>query len=147
MWRIIAMGPDFGQVKGIESIVLGILKGHDLYLEGPARVIAPLDGLREVSAMVVGIITSHPIGFFIDHKIDALIGLEVILDPELFALGIDPHVGMAGVAVHVSIALGHAAVTHQNGHLMGGLRRQSPEVPLHVVTAQTSVCPALLGMN
>src|ERR1700688_2044018 len=35
-------------------------------------------------------------------------------------------------------------IAHQNGHLMRRLRRQRPEIPLHIVVAQTVVRAAFL---
>ena len=39
------------------------------------------------------------------------------------------------------------AVAHQPGDLVGGLRRERPEVPLHVVVAQVGVRQPLLGVD
>jgi hypothetical protein len=61
--------------------------------------------------------------------------------------GVDPHVGVAAVAVHVPPGLRDAAVAHQPGDLVRRLRRQRPEVPLHVVVAQVVVLHALLGAD
>ena len=71
----------------------------------------------------------------------------MVLDPELVAAGIDPHVGVARVAVHVAVGLGDTAVAHQPRHLVGGLGRQRPEVPLHVVVTQSVVGAALLAAD
>src|SRR5699024_5214052 len=77
-------------------------------------------------------------------EIDSLVGFEVIFHPEAFALFIDPHVGMAGVAVHMPPCFGHATIPHQPGHLMSGLRGKRPEIPLHIMITKTAVRPTLL---
>jgi hypothetical protein len=71
----------------------------------------------------------------------------VVFHPEPLAGGVDPHVGVGAVAVHVPPRPRDAAVAHQPGHLVRRLRRQGPEVPLHVVVAQVVVRAALLRAN
>ena len=83
-------------------------------------------------------------GLGVGEELDALVGLEVVLHPEPLAPRVDPHVGVAGVPVHVPPGLGQAAVAHQPDHLVRGLRQQGPEVPLHVVGAQVVVDAAFL---
>jgi hypothetical protein len=147
MQGIVTVGPDLGQIKGIEAVVLGLFKWHDLNFQRPAGVFPPLDRLAQIAAVVVGVFPGDPIGLFLGEKLDALVGLEVVLDPEPFAFGVNPHVRVARVAVHVPIALGDPSITHQDRDLMGGLWRQGPEVPLHVVVSQAAVRPALLRMD
>ncbi len=61
--------------------------------------------------------------------LDALLGLEVELDPEALVLRIDERVGMRTEAVDMAIGLRQAAVRHQDRHLMQAFRRKRPEVP------------------
>ena len=62
-------------------------------------------------------------------------------------LCIDPHVGVAGVAVHVPPGTSESPVAHQHGDLVGRLRRERPEVPLHIVVTKIGVRAALLGAD
>ncbi len=94
--------------------------------------------------MVVGVDAGEALGLVARHVHHALVGLEVVLHPELLALGVDPHVGVRAVAVHVPPAQRQAAVTHQVGDLVGGLGVEGPEVPLHVGVAQAGGGQALL---
>ena len=94
--------------------------------------------------MIVAVLAGDPVGLGLGEEVDALVGLEVVLDPEPHAGGVDPHVGVARVAVHVAPRPGDPPVAHQPRHLVGRLRRQRPEVPLHVVVAQVGVRAALL---
>ena len=68
----------------------------------------------------------------------------MVLHPEPLALGVDPHVGVRAVPVHVPEVLREAAVAHQPDHLVRRLRQQRPEVPLHVVGAQVDLGQPLL---
>ena len=68
----------------------------------------------------------------------------MVLQPDFLSAGVDPAVGLGAVAVHVPPGPRDAAVAHQVGDLVRGLRGQGPEVPLHVVVAQPVVGAALL---
>jgi hypothetical protein len=74
----------------------------------------------------------------IGQVLDALLGLEVELNPESLVLGIDEDEGVASEAVHVPIGGGNAPVTHNNGYLVECLRQRGPEVP--VVEGATQIC-------
>ena len=137
--RIILMRPDLGQIERIDAIGLGILIGHDLPFERPARVIAFVDRVEQVATVIVAVLAR-----FLDclvlrqMGIAAFrpdVGVEVEFDPELLAILVDEHVGMAAIAVHLAPVLGHAAIAHQIGHLMCAFRAQRPEIPHHVVIA------------
>jgi hypothetical protein len=84
------------------------------------------------------------VGLLVGEELHALLGVEVVLHPEPLAGGIDPHVGVRAVAVHVAPRLRQAAITHQVGDLVRRLGRQRPEVPLHRVVAQAAGREALL---
>src|ERR1039457_6331730 len=111
------------------------------------RVTAVLDRVVQVTLVVVGVGGGHLVAFVLGEELDALVGLEVVLDPEPLAGGVDPHVGVGGIPVHVPPGPGDAAVAHQPGHLVRRFRRQGPEVPLHVVVAQVVVRAAFLGAD
>ena len=144
MERVVAVRPYLGEVEWIEAIAPGFPEGHDLHSQRPARMLAPPDRLEEVAPVVVAVFPGDPVGVVLGEEFDALVGLEVVLDPEPLAVGVDPHVGVARIAVHVPPRAGDPTVAHQHGDLVGRFRRKGPEVPLHVVIAQVGVGPALL---
>src|SRR5689334_3917611 len=89
--RIIAMRPGLGQVKGIETILLCVRKGHNLHLKPPDREVIALDCFAQVATMVIRIFRRHRLGFSIGEVLDTLLRLEVILDPEFLASRVNPH--------------------------------------------------------
>ena len=97
--------------------------------------------------MVVAVDAGQPVSLRLSQEVDALLGLEMVFHPKLLALGVDPHVGVAGKAVHLPPGLRNAPVAHQPGHHVSQLRGQCPEVPLHVMVAQVAVGAALLGTD
>ncbi len=141
------MRPDLGQIERVEPVVRGLRLGHDLHLQRPARVLALLDRLEEVVAMEVGIGSRHLVGLLLGEELDALVDLEVVLDPEGLAVGVDPPVGVRGVAVHVPEGARDAAVTHQPEHLVQRLGAERPEVPHVGLVAQAAARIALLGVD
>jgi hypothetical protein len=90
----------------------------------------------EVATVVVGILAGDAGRLLAGEALDALVAVEVVLHPELLAGGVDPHVGVRAVAVHVAEGLRDATVAHEVGDLVGRLGVEAPEVPLHVVVAQ-----------
>ena len=138
------MRPDLGQVERIEAIRRRVLERHDLHFQLPCRVLSALDAVEQVAAVEIRIGAGHGLRFSGGEVLNALLGLEVVLDPDALALGVDPHVGVAAVAVHVPPGAWRTAVGHQDGHLVvrRGLKR--PEVPLGVVAAQAVCAHALL---
>ena len=141
------MRPDLGQVEGVEAVGGRVLERHDLHLQAPDRVVLAGDRRVEVAPVVVGVLGLHGLGLGVGEVLDALLGLEVVLDPDLLARGVLPQVGAAAVAVHVAVGARRAPVAHQDHHLVGRLGRERPEVPLHVVAAQAGVGHALLRVN
>ena len=59
----------------------------------------------------------------------ALQRLEMKLDPETLAPGVDQRERMGAVSIDVADAHRQAAVGHQDRYLMQALRRQRPEIP------------------
>src|SRR5262249_12530309 len=107
------MWPDLGEIEGIEAIGCSIPKRHDLHFQPPDWVILLQNGFAQVSTMVVGIFRCHRPGLSISKVLDALLGLEVIFDPEFFACGIDPHERMATITVHMTQGARRATVRHE----------------------------------
>jgi hypothetical protein len=62
--------------------------------------------------MVVVFLGAYGPGLRVGKVLDALLGLEVVLDPELLARSILPHIRAAAVAVHVAIGARRAPVAH-----------------------------------
>ena len=145
--RIVRVRPGLGQVERVEAVGLRVRVGHDLHRQRPARMLAARDRLEQVAAMEVGIGAGHVRGFVVGEERHALVGVEVVLHPELLAGGVDPHVGVRAVAVHVAPGARQAALAHQVGHLVRGLGIAGPEVPLHVVVAQARVGQPLLAAD
>jgi len=142
--RVVRVRPDLGEVEGVEAVGLRVLVGHDLHGEAPLREVPGLDRVEEVTAVEVRVRAGDLLGLLAREVLDALQAVEVILDPEALAGGVDPHVGVGAVAVHGAPRLRQAAVTHEVGDLVRRLRVQRPEVPLHVVVPQARVRQALL---
>ncbi len=138
------MRPGFGQIERVDSVGLGLFKGHDLHRKHPARMLATPDRLEQVAAVEVSIASRHGGCFGVAEELHALVGMEVILDPEFLALGINPHICVRAIAVHMPPGPRQSAFAHQIGHLMRALWIVDPEIPLHVIVAQARIGKPLL---
>ena len=65
---------------------------------------------KQLLGVIVRVRSREPVGLFRGHALDALLRLEVELDPEPLVAGVDEAVGMTAVPVHVGDAFGNAAV-------------------------------------
>ena len=57
--RIIGFRPDLGEVERIERESLGLLVGHDLNKQGPAREVAALDAVEKVALVHLPILADQ----------------------------------------------------------------------------------------
>ena len=97
--------------------------------------------------MEVSILARHFIGLSLGEEIIALLGLEVVLNPEALAFGVNPLVGVRSEAIHMAQGSGQTAVAHQPGYLVRRRGIQAPEIPLHIVIAQTRTRHTLLRVD
>ena len=141
------MRPDLGEIERIPRKRLGLRLAHHLDAEAPARKIAALDGLEEAALVRFAVPCRQGAGLGVGEAFDALQRLEVELAPHPLAVGVDEAVGVAAVAVEVTVRSRQAAVREQDRHLVQGFRAQRPEIPLHVQVAQVGLRVALLGVD
>ncbi|MGY3246865.1 hypothetical protein ACVWYT_006314 [Streptomyces sp. TE4109] len=113
----------------------------------PGREVAALDRLAQIALVAVRVLTGELVGLGLGEVLDALVGLEVVLDPEDLSGLVAPLVGVRAVPVHVAQRGRDAPVTEEPGHLVGGLGRQTPEVPDVVRLLRAGVRVALLGVD
>ena len=93
---------------------------------------ARCNGLEEISLRKVRVGARHCAGTVGVEVLDSLVALEVVFDPVVFAVGIDPLECVAGVAIHEAVAIGRSSVREEDAHLVATLRREREEVPEHV---------------
>nr|GEU28579.1 hypothetical protein [Tanacetum cinerariifolium] len=135
--RVVLVRPHLGQVERVVRHLGGVGLGHDLHGQLPAREIAVFDGVEQVALRAFAVAAHELGGFGVAQIGDALLAHEVELDPEPLVFRADEAEGMAAEAVHVAVALGYAAVAHDDGDLVQRFGQQSPEVP--VVFGRTQV--------
>ena len=113
----------------------------------PRGKIPRLDRVMQVATVVVGIRSGDEFSLGSAHLHVALVRGEVVFDPESLAGRVDPLEGMRAETRHLAPGTRQTAVSHEVGHLVGGLRRKGPEVPLHVGITQARARQALLGVD
>src|SRR5450759_3712967 len=127
--RMLGVRPYLGHVEGVEAVRLGVVLGHDLDPERPARVLAAVDRLEQVELVRVGRLADDLGRLLPRQEPDPLVGLEVVLDPDALAGGVDPLIGVRAEAVHVPVARRDAAIAEQPGEHVRGLGRKAEAVP------------------
>ncbi len=145
--RIVLVRPHLGEVEGIQAIFRGVGLGHELHADAPGRRRAIDDSREQVARGVVGVDARHPHRLLGGEVRDPLARLEMILDPDALALGVDPAEGVAAEPVHVAIGARRAAVREQDGHLVQGLRRQREEIPHRRRVLEIGLRVALLRVD
>ncbi|MPM95887.1 hypothetical protein SDC9_143043 [bioreactor metagenome] len=91
--------------------------------------------------MALPVIGNNLCCLFISKVLNALLCLEREFDPEPFVLGIEEGVGMRPIPIHMPVGLGNTTVSHGDGHLMQGLRKVRPEIP--VVLSRAHIGPGV----
>lgn len=81
--RVVAVRPYFGDVERIEPVVDGVLVRHDLHFEAPGRKVLAGDRVMQVAPVAVEVHRAHGLRLGVAEVLNALLGLEVVLDPEL----------------------------------------------------------------
>ena len=109
----------------------GLLRRHDLHIEFPFREVAALDRLIKLPCGETRVRFRRLFRQPGVRRPESGRGLEVIFDPHILVPVVVPHEGVAGIAVHLLIGGGRAAVRKQDRHLMQRLRRQRQEIPEH----------------
>lgn len=97
--------------------------------------------------MPVGVLSGQLGCLIVGEGLVALVGLAVDLDVVEGAIWLDPLVGVAGVAVHVTVGVWGTAVTEQVHHLVDGLVVGGEVIPEHGGVLKVSLRVALLGVD
>ncbi|MNP57595.1 hypothetical protein D3C76_1524360 [compost metagenome] len=100
---------------------MGLVLGHDLDVEGPARKVARFDAVEQIPMVTFPVAANEVLCLFITEVLNALLALEGELDPVPLIVGVDQAEGVAAETVHVPVAARNAALAHDNGHLVQGL--------------------------
>jgi hypothetical protein len=115
--------------KGVIRHLAGLLLGHDLDEELPFGKVAALNGVFEVAAMIVAIHSGDLLRFFIAEALNALLGLEVELDPNTLAFFANQRERVLTEHIHIAKGGGNAPIRHRDGDLVKGFGEHRPEIP------------------
>src|SRR5690606_11352515 len=144
--RVIALGPDLGQVEGIQMIRTGFLLRHDLNVHLPAGEVAALNRVEQVTLRAFAVAANYFLCFSVRQVLDALLGAEMELHPKALVLCVDEAERVTAEQVHVTEAGGNAAIAHHDGDLVQGFGQAGPEFPVVLGTAHTGARVALHGV-
>ena len=140
------MGHHFGHVEDVPIVAESISLWDDLDAELPFCSLALLQVTKQIPSRVV-MVLQQPLCLLAGQVFDTREGSEVQLDPNCLSTFVDPAESVRAEAVHVSEPIRSASITHQNGHLVRGLRRQPEEVPHRARVLQVSPGVSLLSVD
>lgn len=123
------MRPNLGDIEGIEAILLGIFRFHDLDINGPRRIFTTLNSIEKISSSVIRIFTSKTLSFRSLQVLDTLISLEVPLDVFEVAIGINKLKSVRRVTIQVTVAIRSTTVGEENSNLVNRFRDKREEIP------------------
>ena len=128
--RVVGVRPDLGQVEGVVGHLLCVRLGHDLHVHRPLGEVAAGNGVEQVALVAFAVLADQRLGLGVGQILDALLRLEVELDPEALAGRVPEAVGVRAKAVHVAVARRNAALAHDDGDLVQRFGQQRPVVPV-----------------
>ncbi len=144
--RVVGMRPDLGEVERMVRHLGGVGLRHYLHIHRPTWIFATLDGLEQIALRTLPVIGNDGCRLRVGEILDALLGPKVKLHPETLIVRTDEAVGVRPETVHMAVRRRNAAIAHDIGDLVQGLRQPGPEVPVIVGTAHVGARIALDGM-
>lgn len=104
------MGDCLSHVENVELIVFTLLLGDELNVPCPRGEVALGDIFVKVLRGIVLVGSGEILSLLASEVLDALIGLEVILDVVNFSLFVNPLVGVRAVAIQMSETIWGATI-------------------------------------
>lgn len=145
--RIVGMRPDLRHIVDIKAVSISVGNGHNLDKPVPGGGASIEERFMQVASGKVLVLHTLLGGLSISEVLDALSGLEVVLNQECLPFGIDPLIGVRAVAVQVTVPIRGASVREEDHDLMLSLRSIAPEVEGSVWVLDASLGMALLGVD
>ena len=108
--RVILLRDGLSHIENVELVVFTLLLGDELNVPSPRGEVALSDVVVQVLCGIVLVGSCEICSLFAGEVLDALIGLEVILDVVNFALIVHPLVSVRAVAIQMSETIGGATI-------------------------------------
>src|SRR5690554_5062026 len=134
--RKVAFWPYFGQIKGVDRVIVCFFLRHDLYIHLPFGEVLPLYRLKQIPLVRFPVGPNQVNRLFVGEVFYSLLRSKMEFHPITFVFRIVKAKGMATKTMHMPIGLWNAPVAHHDGHLMERFRKKCPEVPVVVGASQ-----------
>ena len=144
---VVPVGPDLGEIEGIEAVIRSVFLRHDLNAQRPAGELAVFDGIVEILEQERRLLATDFRRLFGGEALDALVRLEVEFHPIPLAFGVDQHEGVGAESVHAAIRGRDAAIPEEHGELVRGLGRVGEEIPDIVRLLAVGIGIVFLGVD
>ena len=103
--------------------------------------------IMEIPSSVIWVYSFHVLSFLTGEILYALIGFEMVFDPERFAVFVVPLEAVASVSVHVTERLGGSPVREQNRYLMKRFWSQRQKISEHICIFEIGLRITFLSVN
>jgi hypothetical protein len=127
--------PDLGGIENVKVELILARFWADLDTEFPGWISALLDGVPEITAMEVGIVSCELQSFIPDQRVHAKSWSPVELHERAYAFGIGKGEGVDTKALHHAKRARDSPVAHRPHEHVGCLRMQVLEIPEIVMSA------------
>lgn len=104
------MRPYLCHIENVVLVASCFFFRHHLDVESPTREVLLLDSIPKIFSCRIRVFFANLCCLLSRKVFDTLVCLEVVLDVEPLALGVDPDEGVRGVAIHVSVAVRGASI-------------------------------------
>jgi len=108
--RVLAVGPDFGEIENVVSEFLRLVGGHSLNIDLPGGGFSRLDGLKQGLSTMVGVLSGDFGSGGSIEGLKATVNAQVDLDVDEASIILEPLESMARISVLLMVAIRSAAV-------------------------------------
>jgi len=139
--------PDLGNIEGVETILLGILRIHDLNIDRPRRILTVFNSIEKITSSIIRVGTSELTSLISLQVSDTLICLEVpldILEATIFSNQLE---SVRRVTVEVTVTIRSTTVGEEDGDLVNGFRNKRQEIPEGIGITTVGLRVSLLGVD
>lgn len=147
-YRKLAFGPNLGDIKWVKSKVIWIslVRLHDLNMRSPGDLFATFNGPPKVTLGVIRVFAAKPRGFVGSELLLTVIGEEMILYIDKFAVFVDPVENWLAL-LYVNIVCEKNAIDHAPFEGMASVSVvMSPPLRCTMITEKHHSCMVTVRM-
>lgn len=139
--------PNLGNIEGIETILCGILRFHNLDINRPRRIFTMFNGIEEITSSIIRIRTSKLTSLIGLQVSNTLICLEMPFDILEATILSNQFQSVRRITVKITVTIWSTTVREENRNLMNRFRNKRQEIPESIGITTVGLRVSLLGVN